>query len=100
MSRKSIPLLLMLVLCAVSAPPASAAEGGGLRYTVSVAKFENRAGWHGQWDLGDAWGAVMTDLMHQTGRLIVLGETDMRLEAMAEQTSNGIKELSDLWGLK
>ena len=28
------------------------------RHASSV---ENRAGWSGQWDIGDAWGAVMTD---------------------------------------
>jgi curli biogenesis system outer membrane secretion channel CsgG len=82
MLRKTIPLLFACILLAL---PVLAEEGAGLRYTVSVAKFENRAGWHGQWDIGDAWGAVMTDLMHQSGRLIVLGETDMRVEAMAEQ---------------
>jgi curli biogenesis system outer membrane secretion channel CsgG len=58
---------------------------GGLRYSITVSKFENRAGWHGQWDIGDAWGTVLTDMLNQTGRFIVLGETDMRYEAMAEQ---------------
>lgn len=65
--------------------PAALAAEGGLRYTVTVTKFENRAGWHGQWDIGDAWGAVLTDMLNQTGRFIVLGETDMRNEAMREQ---------------
>lgn len=82
MSKKVIPFLFAFALIGL---PALAEERGGLRYTVSVAKFENNSGWHGQWDIGDAWGAVMTDLMNQTGRLIVLGETDMRNEAMAEQ---------------
>ncbi len=62
-----------------------AAETGGLRYTISVVKFENRAGWHGQWELGDAWGMAMTDILNQSGRFIVLGEKDMRVEAMQEQ---------------
>ena len=31
------------------------------------------------------WGIVLTDLLNQTGKFIVLGETDMRQEAMAEQ---------------
>ena len=76
-------LLLALVLCSVQT--ALAAETGGLRYTVTVAKFENRAGWSGQWDVGDAWGLVMTDILNQTGRFIVLGEKDMRIEALQEQ---------------
>lgn len=65
---------------------ASAQEAkGNLRYSISVSKFENRAGWQGQWDLGDAWGSVLTDALMQSGRFIVLGEKDMRGEAMAEQ---------------
>lgn len=58
---------------------------GNLRYSISVSKFENKAGWHGQWDLGDAWGAVLTDALQGSGRFIVLGEKDMRQEAMDEQ---------------
>jgi len=51
---------------------------GGLRYSITVTKFENKAGWSGQWDLGDAWGTVLTDLLSQSGKFIVLGEHDMR----------------------
>lgn len=58
---------------------------GGLRYSISVSRFENRAGWYGQWDLGDAWDTVLTDMLNQTGRFIVLGETDMRFAALDEQ---------------
>jgi curli biogenesis system outer membrane secretion channel CsgG len=56
-----------------------------LSYSISVTKFENRAGWYGQWDLGDAWDTVLTDMLNQTGRFIVLGETDMRYAALDEQ---------------
>ncbi len=73
----------VVVLAAPDMPASSAT--GGLRYTVSVAKFENRAGYQGQWDIGDGWGIIMTDILNQTGKFIVLGETDMRKEAMAEQ---------------
>jgi curli biogenesis system outer membrane secretion channel CsgG len=58
---------------------------GNLRYSITVSKFENQSGWRGQWDLGDAWGAVMTDALQASGRFIVLGEGDMRAEAMREQ---------------
>jgi curli biogenesis system outer membrane secretion channel CsgG len=58
---------------------------GGLRYSISVSKFENKAGWSGQWDIGDAWGTVLTDALQASGKFIVLGEKDMRGEAMAEQ---------------
>ena len=70
-----------------SAPPLTAQDeaAGGLRYSITVSKFENRAGWHGQWDIGDAWGTVLTDMLNQSGRFIVLGETDMRAAALDEQ---------------
>jgi curli biogenesis system outer membrane secretion channel CsgG len=58
---------------------------GGLRYTIQVTKFENKAGWHGQWNLGDAWGAVLTDKLQQSGKFIVVAEQDMRNAAMDEQ---------------
>ena len=65
--------------------PAKPAEGGNLRYTIMVNKFENKANWTGRWDLGDAWGTILTDQLVQSGRFIVLGEADMRGAAMAEQ---------------
>lgn len=70
-----------------AAPNTIAADSavGGLRYTVSISRFENRAGWHGRFDVGDAWGTVLTDILNRTGRFIVLGETDMRYEAIREQ---------------
>ncbi len=58
---------------------------GGLRYTVQVTNFENKAGWRGQWNLGDAWGAVLTDKLQQSGKYIVIAESDMRNAAMDEQ---------------
>ncbi len=58
---------------------------GNLRYTISVAKFENRAGWHGQWEIGDAFGSILTDALQASGKFVVLGEKDMRGEAMLEQ---------------
>jgi len=62
-----------------------AAQAGGLRYTITVSEFENRAGWRGQWDIGDAWGTVLTDLLFNSGKFIVLGESDMRGAALDEQ---------------
>ena len=64
---------------------AAFAEGGNLRYTIQVNKFENKANWRGQWELGDAWGTILTDQLVQSGKFIVLGEADMRGAAMAEQ---------------
>ncbi|MDR3561507.1 MAG: CsgG/HfaB family protein [Negativicutes bacterium] len=62
-----------------------AADSGGIRYSITVSKFENRSGFAGQWEIGDAWGLVLTDILNQSGRFIVLGEKDMRQEAMNEQ---------------
>ena len=45
----------------------------------------NEAGWHGKWDVGDGFSAIMTDALQNSGRFIVLGDKDMRGEAMAEQ---------------
>jgi curli biogenesis system outer membrane secretion channel CsgG len=65
---------------------ATAAEpAGGLRYTVGVTSFENRAGWSGQFNLSDTWGSMLTDALQQTGKFIVLGESDMRQAALGEQ---------------
>ena len=75
--------LATIILAAASA--AVFADGGNLRYTIQVNKFENKANWRGQWDLGDAWGTILTDQLVQSGKFIVLGEADMRGAAMAEQ---------------
>lgn len=80
-------LVLMAILIPACWVPTAAAEeaSGGLRYSITVSRFENRSGWHGQWDIGDAWGTVLTDMLNQTGKFIVLGESDMRYAAMEEQ---------------
>lgn len=68
----------------VASTLAAADAKGGLRYSITVTKFENKSGWY-RYDIGDAWGTVMTDLLNQTGKFIVLGEKDMRAEALGEQ---------------
>lgn len=79
-------MLSTSVLVILLAQPARAQElTGGLRYTIMVTKFENRSGWPGNWNLGDAWDTVLTDMLNQTGQFIVLGEADMRYAAMNEQ---------------
>ena len=78
--------VLIFALMFLAAGSLAAAEAtGGLRYSITVTKFENKAGWSGRFDLGDAWSTVLTDLLNQTGKFIVLGEKDMRSEAMGEQ---------------
>ena len=62
-----------------------AQTGGGLRYTISVHEFRNEAGWRGRWDLGQGFATIMTDLLNDSGQFIVLGDSEMRGAAMAEQ---------------
>ena len=64
---------------------AAALAEGNLRYSITVSKFENEAGWSGQWNIGDGFSTIMTDVLQQNGKFIVLGDADMRQEAMAEQ---------------
>jgi curli biogenesis system outer membrane secretion channel CsgG len=83
--RPTISKLPVLTCLVVLCLPLQAAAQGNLRYTVGVTEFENQAGWYGHFNIGNAWGTVLTDLLNQSGRFIVLGESDMRGAAMAEQ---------------
>ncbi len=64
----------------IPAPPT-----GNLRYSITVTKFKNEAGWSGHWNVGDGMKTSMTNLLHKSGWFIVLGDGDMREEAMKEQ---------------
>ncbi len=77
--------LITLILLLLSMAATAYADQGNLRYSIMVSKFENRSNWSGQFAVGDAFGALLTDSLQQTGKFIVLGEKDMRGEAMAEQ---------------
>jgi len=91
MKRLAVPALVLLGFLSAHAddqpattPPAAPAAGG-LRYTIAVTKFENRANWSGQFNLSDTFSAVLTDSLQQSGRFIVIAESDMRNAAMQEQ---------------
>lgn len=58
---------------------------GNLRYSITVTKFPNESGWSGQWDVGDGFTTILTDALQGSGKFIVLGDSEMRQEAMAEQ---------------
>jgi curli biogenesis system outer membrane secretion channel CsgG len=77
--------ILSIVALALLLSTPLLAQEGGLRYTITVTEFENQAGWRGQWNLGHAWGTVLTDMLTQNGSFIVLGESDMRGAALDEQ---------------
>lgn len=86
MSRTLLALSLgVLLVLSLAFAGQCLAAGEGLRYSIAVSQFENRSNWRGQWSLGDAWGAILTDSLNQTGRFIVLGEKVMRSEALDEQ---------------
>jgi curli biogenesis system outer membrane secretion channel CsgG len=61
------------------------AAEGNLRYSITVEKFKNEAGWHGRWNVGDGFTTMMTNALHQSDNFIVLGDAEMRGAAMAEQ---------------
>lgn len=76
----------MMGMCLAGLVWASAAQAqGNLRYSITVSKFPNEAGWSGKWDIGDGFTTILTDALQQSGKFIVLGDSEMRKEAMAEQ---------------
>ncbi|OGP60009.1 MAG: hypothetical protein A2V65_03190 [Deltaproteobacteria bacterium RBG_13_49_15] len=84
-NQKKRVMVAMLFCMTVFFAAQAAAEQKGMRYSIMVSRFENRSNWRGQWDLGDAWGAVLTDSLNNSGKFIVLGEKDMRQDALDEQ---------------
>ena len=64
----------------IPAPPE-----GNLRYSITVTKFNNEANWSGKWSLGDGMQTSMTNILQKSGWFIVLGDSEMRKEAMKEQ---------------
>ena len=79
-----LPIAVIAAAIAFAAP--ALADTGGLRYSIAVTKFENRSAFpEGQFALAQTFSAVLTDSLQQTGRFIVLGEKDMRVEAIGEQ---------------
>ncbi len=79
------PFGLGCIVLAMAIAPALAGQGG-LRYSIAVTKFENRSAFpEGQFALAQTFTAVLTDSLQKTGKFIVLGEKDMRIEAIGEQ---------------
>ncbi len=72
-----------IIMMSLTAPAAGAK--GNLRYSITVSTFENKAGWHGRWSIGDGFATIMTDALQTSGHFIVLGDSQMRQEALHEQ---------------
>jgi len=86
MKRMRLGMAIMLGLgLSVAGSVTAGSSGSNLRYSISVSKFQNESGWSGQWDVGNAFGEIMTAALQESGKFIVLGEKDMRGEAMLEQ---------------
>lgn len=75
-----LPVSWVAAETTIPAPPS-----GNLRYSITVTKFKNEAGWHGKWSVGDGMQTVMTNLLQESGWFIVLGDSEMRKAAMKEQ---------------
>jgi len=84
-AEKTVPATVPSDAPAPAATAAPAPAKGGLRYTISVTKFQNHSNYAGQFALSDTFGSVLTDSLLSTGRFIVVGESDMRMAAIAEQ---------------
>ncbi|MCK5529335.1 MAG: hypothetical protein KAI74_06595 [Kiritimatiellae bacterium] len=72
----------------VSSEPTHKAEKkaeGNLRYSISVTTFQKAYQWVGPYDIAGAFSMMLTDALNASGHFIVLGDTDMRMAAMAEQ---------------
>jgi len=83
---RRIALVLVTVVTITVTAHAEGGKGkGNLRYSITVSKFKNEAGWRGRWDVGDGFTTIMTDALHASDKFIVLGDAEMRDAAMAEQ---------------
>lgn len=87
MHRSILMALPILALGLLASPPSEAQRAGqrGLRYTIMVEEFENETSWEDRESLGHTWATEMTSALHDSGSFIVVGESDMREGAQAEQ---------------
>lgn len=85
-SKMKRMLLIILMSALIPVTSALSQQKGNLRYTIMVTKFENLSQFpEGQFSLTQTFGAILTDSLQKTGKFIVLGEKDMRAEAIEEQ---------------
>jgi curli biogenesis system outer membrane secretion channel CsgG len=82
--KRMSKMLTVVGMSALMWMPAAQAQGN-LRYSITVSKFPNESGWSGRWDVGHGFATILTDALQQSGNFIVLGDADMRQEAMGEQ---------------
>jgi len=85
MKNRMITLAAAVVISAGIQTGELIAQEGNLRYSISVTKFKNESSWSGRWDLGDGFTTILTDVLNETGKFIVLGDSEMRAAALDEQ---------------
>jgi len=78
-------IFIFQINCAHTKETIPSPPSGNLRYSITVTKFKNESSWRGQWNLGDGFSTIMTNVLHKSGWFIVLGDSGMRNAAMKEQ---------------
>ena len=59
-------------------------EFKGIKHAVGCKKFENQAGWHGSWELGDNLSIMLESALFDTGRFVLV-EREKLNDIIAEQ---------------
>lgn len=59
-------------------------EYKGLKHAIGCKEFENQAGWHGQWKIGDNLSIMLESALHDTGRFVIV-EREKLADVLAEQ---------------
>ena len=63
---------IMVIFVAVCMVFSSSVFASGLKKTIAVAEFENRADYSGQVNLGSGMADQLTDALMQTGKFVVV----------------------------
>jgi curli biogenesis system outer membrane secretion channel CsgG len=59
-------------------------EYKGLKHAIGCMKFENQAGWHGSWELGDNLAIMLESALFDTKRFVIV-EREKLKDVIAEQ---------------
>ncbi len=59
-------------------------EYKGLKHAIGCKQFENQAGWHGQWDLGNNLSIMLESALFDSGRFVIV-EREKLTDVIAEQ---------------
>lgn len=75
-------------------------EYKGVKQAIGCKEFENQAGWHGNWDLGDNMSIMLESALFDTGRFVlvereklkdVIGEQDLAASGRTAKAANVAK---------